>query len=39
MSLNISIATVKEHIENILRKLDATDRTEAAVWAVRRELV
>jgi len=38
-SLNISIATVKDHIENILRKLGAADRTEAAVWAVRRGLV
>lgn len=37
-SLNISIETVKEHVQNILRKLDAADRTEAAVWAVRRGL-
>ncbi|MCL4203602.1 MAG: response regulator transcription factor [Pirellulaceae bacterium] len=38
MSLNMSIGTVKEHTENILRKLDVSDRTEAAVWAVRRGL-
>lgn len=38
-SLNISIETVKEHVQNILRKLKASDRTQAAVWAVRRELV
>ncbi|MCA9154842.1 MAG: response regulator transcription factor [Pirellulaceae bacterium] len=38
-SLNISIETVKEHVQNILRKIDATDRTQAAVWAVRRGLV
>ncbi len=38
-SLQISIETVKEHVQNILRKLDAADRTEAAVWAVKRSLV
>jgi DNA-binding NarL/FixJ family response regulator len=37
-SLEISIETVKEHVQNILRKLDAADRTEAAVWAVKRGL-
>ena len=37
-SLSISIETVKEHVQNILRKLEAADRTEAAVWAVRRGL-
>ena len=38
-SLNISIETVKEHVQNILRKLDTPDRTAAAVWAVKRGLV
>jgi DNA-binding NarL/FixJ family response regulator len=38
-SLGISVETVKEHVQNILRKIDATDRTQAAVWAVRNELV
>ena len=38
-SLEISIETVKEHVQNILRKLDVSDRTQAAVWAVRRELI
>ena len=37
-SLSISIETVKEHVQNILRKLDVSDRTQAAVWAVRRGL-
>jgi DNA-binding NarL/FixJ family response regulator len=37
-SLQISIETVKEHVQNILRKLDVNDRTQAAVWAVRRNL-
>lgn len=38
-SLTISVETVKEHVQNILRKIDATDRTQAAVWAVRTGLV
>ncbi|MEX0865952.1 MAG: response regulator transcription factor [Pirellulales bacterium] len=38
-SLEISIETVKEHVQNILRKISVTDRTQAAVWAVRRNLV
>jgi DNA-binding NarL/FixJ family response regulator len=38
-SLEISVETVKEHVQNILRKIDVTDRTQAAVWAVRKNLV
>lgn len=38
-SLDISVEAIKEHVKNILRKLDAQDRTEAAVWAVKRGLV
>ncbi|MEC8555090.1 MAG: response regulator transcription factor [Planctomycetota bacterium] len=38
-SLNISVETVKEHVQNILRKLDAADRTAAAVWAVKSGLI
>jgi DNA-binding NarL/FixJ family response regulator len=38
-SLSISIETVKEHVQHLLRKMDVTDRTQAAVWAVRRGLV
>ena len=38
-SLGISVETVKEHVQNILRKLDVNDRTQAAVWAVKRGLV
>lgn len=34
-SLSISVETVKEHVQNILRKINATDRTDAAVRAVR----
>ena len=38
-SLNISIETVKEHVQNILRKFNVPDRTAAAVLAVKRGLV
>ena len=38
-SLNISVETVKEHVQNILRKLSAADRTDAAVRAVKLGLV
>lgn len=38
-SLKISVETVKEHVQNILRKINATDRTQAAVWAVKKNMV
>jgi DNA-binding NarL/FixJ family response regulator len=38
-SLEISIETVKEHVQNLLRKLRVNDRTQAAVWAVQSKLV
>ena len=38
-SLQISYETVKEHVQHILRKLGVSDRTQAAVWAVRKGLV
>jgi DNA-binding NarL/FixJ family response regulator len=37
--LGISYETVKEHVQHILRKIGVDDRTQAAVWAVRRGLV
>jgi DNA-binding NarL/FixJ family response regulator len=37
--LHISYETVKEHVQHILRKIGVADRTQAAVWAVRRGLV
>ena len=38
-ALTISVETVKEHVQNILRKIVVTDRTQVAVWAVRKGLV
>jgi DNA-binding NarL/FixJ family response regulator len=38
-SLEISVETVKEHVQNILRKLNVADRTEAAVRAIKAGLV
>ncbi len=38
-SLHISYETVKEHVQHILRKIGVSDRTQAAVWAVRKGLV
>ena len=38
-SLGISVETVKEHVQNVLRKLQVTDRTQAAVWAVKQGIV
>lgn len=31
-SLEISVETVKEHVQNLLRKISVSDRTQAAVW-------
>lgn len=38
-SLSISVATVKTHVQEILIKLSATDRTQAAVKALRQGLL
>ena len=38
-ALHISYETVKEHVQHILRKVGVSDRTQAAVWAVRKNLV
>jgi DNA-binding NarL/FixJ family response regulator len=38
-TLEISYETVKEHVQHILRKIGVSDRTQAAVWAVRKGLV
>jgi DNA-binding NarL/FixJ family response regulator len=38
-ALHISYETVKEHVQHILRKIGVSDRTQAAVWAVRKKLL
>lgn len=38
-TLEISYETVKEHVQHILRKIGVSDRTQAAVWAVRKGLI
>ena len=38
-SLQISVETVKEHVQNLLRKLAVRDRTQAAVWALKAGVV
>jgi DNA-binding NarL/FixJ family response regulator len=37
-ALDISQETVKEHVQNILRKIGVVDRTQAAVWAIRNDV-
>ena len=39
LALGISYETVKEHVQHILRKVGVNDRTQVAVWAVRKGLV
>jgi DNA-binding NarL/FixJ family response regulator len=39
LALKISYETVKEHVQHVLRKVGVSDRTQAAVWAVRKGLV
>jgi DNA-binding NarL/FixJ family response regulator len=38
-ALKIRLDTVKEHVQNILRKIGATHRTQAALWALKKGLV
>lgn len=37
--LNISERTVKNHISNIFKKIDVSDRTQAAVFAIRNDII
>ena len=39
LALGNSYETVKEHVQHILRKVGVNDRTQVAVWAVRKGLV
>jgi len=36
--LSISVETVKEHVQAVLRKTSLVDRTQAALWAIRHGL-
>jgi DNA-binding NarL/FixJ family response regulator len=38
-SLEISVETVKEHVQGLLRKLGVIDRTQVAIWAVKSGVV
>ena len=38
-ALVVSKNTVKSHVRKILRKLDVSDRTQAAIWAIRNGMV
>ncbi len=38
-AMHIGSETIKEHVQHILHKIGVTDRTQAAVWAVRANLV
>lgn len=37
--MNISERTVKNHISNIFKKIDVADRTQAAVFAIKNDLI
>ncbi len=36
--LNITVATIKVHMKSLLRKINATNRTQAAIWAMKNGL-
>lgn len=38
-SLNITERTVKNHISNIFKKIDVSDRTQAAVFAIKNDII
>ena len=39
INLNISERTVKNHISNIFKKIDVSDRTQAAVFAIKNNII
>ena len=39
IALNISERTVKNHLSNIFKKIEVSDRTQAAVFAIKNEIV
>jgi DNA-binding NarL/FixJ family response regulator len=38
-TLGIGAETVKHHVHNVFQKIGTTDRTQAALWAVRKGLI
>ena len=38
-TLNISERTVKNHLSNIFRKIEVSDRTQAAVFAIKNDII
>ena len=38
-SLGISERTVKNHVSNIFKKIDVNDRTQAAVFAIKNDII
>jgi DNA-binding NarL/FixJ family response regulator len=38
-ALHVGYETIKEHVQHIFRKIGVDDRTQAAVWAIRKGLV
>ena len=39
LQLNISERTVKNHVSNIFKKIQVSDRTQAAVFAIKNNLI
>ena len=39
MTLNISERTVKNHVSNIFKKIGVSDRTQAAVFAIKNNII
>ena len=39
INLNISERTVKNHVSNIFKKIDVSDRTQAAVFAIKNNII
>jgi DNA-binding NarL/FixJ family response regulator len=37
-AMHLSYETIKEHVQHVMRKIGVSDRTQAAVWAVRKGL-
>ena len=38
-TLSISERTVKNHVSNIFKKIDVSDRTQAAVFAIKNDII